>query len=257
MNNKIWLMAVGIGLALILSIGGIVLAQDTGNTDTQNPGAVSVNVQSQQTGIWVNGVGEVTATPDMAILTLGVEAQATTVTEAQSQASAAMEKVMAALKNNGIAEKDIQTQYYNISKVSHWDEKGSIETIDGYRVSNTVTVKIRNISKAGEIIDAAAVAGGDSTRINGISFTLDDAAAATQQAREKAMTDAKVKAQQLATLSEVKLGKVTYISESSYVPYSSRSAVPMADSASGAKTVISPGELEITVNVQVAYAIAE
>jgi uncharacterized protein len=254
--NKTWLLAVGIGLALLLGVGGMVLAQTNNETPTTTPGSVNVNVQSQQTGIWVNGVGTVDVQPDVAILTLGVEAQAATVAEAQSQASDAIDKVIASLKANGVADKDIQTQYYNINKVTRWDDKGQVETVLGYRVSNTVTIKIRAIDKAGEIIDAVALAGGDLTRIDGISFTLDDATQAVQEARQKAMNDAKAKAQQISTLSEVTLGKVTYVSENSYTPYPVRgSVVPAAGSMDSAKTVISPGELQVTVNVQVAYAI--
>jgi uncharacterized protein len=257
MNNKLWLMAVGIGLALVLSVGGIVLAQDSGSTNTQTPGAVSVNVQNQQTGIVVNGEGKVTVTPDLAIITLGVESQGTTVSEAQSKAAEAMNKVIASLKNNGVADKDIQTQYYNISQMTRWDDKSQTENITGYRVSNTVTVKIRDLTKAGTIIDAVATAGGDLTRINGISFSVEDSTTAAQQAREKAMADAKAKAQQLATLGGVTLGKPTYISESTSTPYYGKTVmVPaVAGGYDSSSTIISSGELDITVNVQITYAI--
>ncbi len=256
--RKAWLVAAGIALALLLGVGGMALAQSTGGNETVAPGNVNVNVNSQQTGIWVNGVGEVTATPDLATLMLGVEAQANTVAEAQSQAQEAMDKVMAALKAQGIAEKDIQTAYFNISKVTSWDDEKRTENVTGYRVSNTVTVKIREIAKAGDIIDAVATAGGDLTRINGINFSLENDTAAMQQAREKAMADAKAKAQQIAALSEVKLGKVTYVTENSYSPYVYRSAGGYSEAMDVAvKTPVSAGELTVSVNVQVAYAIAD
>jgi len=84
---------------------------------------LNINVGSQQTGIWVNGQGKVTVTPDIARLSLGVSAQTTTVAEAQSQAAAAMTRVMAALTGAGIAAKDIQTQNYSIQQVTRWDDK--------------------------------------------------------------------------------------------------------------------------------------
>jgi uncharacterized protein len=253
--NKTWLLAIGVGQALILGVGGIVMAQTTGDATT-TPGAVSVNVQNQQTGIVVNGQGMVSVTPDIAVLSLGVEAQAATVADAQSQAAAAMAKVMASLKSSGIADKDIQTQYFNISQVTQWDTKGQTQTVIGYRVDNTVTAKIRDLTKAGQIIDAVATAGGDLTRINGINFSLDDSTAANQQAREKAVADAKAKAQQLATLSGVTLGKPNYISESSYTPYPVRTVTPtMSASGDSVSTPINPGELDITVNVQMTFAI--
>jgi len=125
----------------------------------------------------------------------------------------------------------------------------------GYRVSNSVTAKIRDLTKVGDIIDAVAVAGGDLTRINGISFTIDDPTEATNEARDKAMADAKAKAQQLASKSGVTLGKPTYISENSYMPYSPSYRCQLPPTQSEVKIPISPGEMDITVNVQVAYAI--
>ncbi len=255
--KKAWLVAAGIVLALLLGVGGMALAQSTGSSDTTTPGNVNVNVNSQQTGIWVNGTGEITVTPDLATLTLGVEAQAASVAEAQSQAQAAMNEVMAALKAQGVAEKDIQTAYFNISKMTSWDDEKRTETITGYRVTNTVTVKIREISKAGDIIDAVAEAGGDLTTVNGINFSLENDTAAMQQAREKAMADAKAKAQQIASLAEVKLGKATYVTENSYSPYIYRSAGYNEAMDASVKTEISAGELTVTVNVQVAYAIVD
>ncbi len=134
------------------------------------------NVNNQQQGIWVNGEGKVTAVPDIAIISAGVQAQAATVSDAQSQASGAMDKVIAALKNNGVAAKDIQTQNFNIQKVSRWDSTNQQEIITGYMVTNTVTAKIRDVNNAGVVIDAVANAGGDLTVINSISFTFDNPA---------------------------------------------------------------------------------
>ncbi len=257
--KKTWLLAMVGGIALLLIAGGIALAQSTDNSGTsQTPGSVSVNIPNQQTGIWVNGLGRVRITPDIATLAVGVEAQSTNVSEAQAEASAAMNKVVAALKADGVAEKDIQTQYFNISQVTKWDDQKQTQIVIGYRVSNSVQVKIRDLSKAGQIIDDVTAAGGDLTRINGITFSLEDPTAAAKQARDLAMADAKAKAEQMAADGGVKLGKPTYISESSYYPPlptqmaydSGRSTM-----ASAVVTPVSAGEMEITVNVQVAYSI--
>jgi len=257
--NKIWLVAVTAGLVLALGIGGIALAQNGGGTPTTGtPGSVSVSIPNQQVGIWVNGMGKVTIAPDVAIVQVGVQAQASTVADAQSQASSAMDKVMTALTSNGVAKKDIKTQYFNISQVTKWDDKSQTQIVIGYQVSNSVTAKIRDLGKAGDIIDAVAAAGGDLTRINGISFTLDDPTAANAQARDEAMADAKAKAQQLAKDAGVTLGKPTYINENTYVPTPIYGYPAAADkSAAGVSTPISPGEMDITVNVQVTYAIVD
>ncbi|GAI83768.1 unnamed protein product, partial [marine sediment metagenome] len=164
------------------------------------------------------GQGVVTVTPDIATLRLGVEVQAATVAEAQSQAIEAMDEVMEALTDNGVAEKDIQTQYFSIRQITRWDQDDDEEVVIGYRVTNTVTAKIRDVDEAGTVIDAVAAAGGDFIRIDSINFSVDDPSAYYEEAREEAMADAEAKAEQLAELAGGNLGKATYISESSQTP---------------------------------------
>ena len=213
--------------------------------------------QQQNTGIWVTGRGEVMAVPDIAELSLGVEARADTVSEAQAQASEAMDQVMQALQDNGVAEKDIQTQRFSIYPMTRWIEEKDKEEIIGYRVTNMVLAKIREVDKAGDVIDAVAEAGGDFIRIQGISFTVDDPSRYYEEARVKAMRDAKDKAAQLANLAGVKLGEPTYISEGAiYQPPVTRGFYEAAGAPVPApETPISPGELKITLNIQMAYSI--
>ena len=124
-------------------------------------------------------------------------------------------------------------------------------------MANTVTAKIRDIEKTGIVIDAVAVAGGDLTRINNIYFSIDDPTPYQEEARDKAMVDAKTRAEQLADLAGVKLGKPTYISENLYFPPPIYKDVQMREGAPAPAptTPISPGEMEVTLSVQVAYAI--
>jgi hypothetical protein len=233
-------------IGLVLAISLLLVGCETQETIGANG--------SQQTGVWVSGTGKVTAVPDVAIFSLGVEAQEKTVKEAQSEAISAMNAIITALKANGVAEKDIQTQWYNISPVMKWVEDTNEQITIGYKVTNMATVKIRDISKAGATIDAVAEAGGNLTRINSINFTVDDPTAYYNQAREKAMQDANAKAEQMATLAGITLGKPTYISESGgYIP-TPYYLKDYAESGS-ANTPISAGELDITITVQVGYAI--
>ncbi len=258
MKKKIWMVIAG--LALVLAVVGVTGCSSQGTVGLTGEGGTFRLVSSQQEGIWVNGTGKVMAVPDVAIVRVGVEAQQPSVAEAQDQAAVAMDKVRQALEAQGVAEKDIQTQYFNIQKVSRWDNEKNVETITGYRVTNTVTAKIRDVAAAGAVIDAVAAAGGDQTRIDGISFTVDDPQPYYEEARVQAMQYAAEKAQQLADVAGVKLGGPTYISESSYMPtpnYVSRDMVMEAAPAAGVPTSISPGEMEITTNVQVAYAITK
>lgn len=241
MKNNWWLI---LFLVVVLAFGAAGCAQGYN---------VSVTPQ-QQTGIWVTGQGEVMAVPDIAELRLGVEVQADTVAEAQTQASAAMDKVQQALEDNGVAEKDIQTQRYSIYPVTKWISDKDEQEIVGYRVTNIVVAKIRDVDEAGAIIDAVAEAGGDSTRIQAISFDVDDKTPYYEQARAKAVEDANNKATQLAELADVGLGKATYISEgAAYLPVRADSYDVYPEV--GGTTPISPGELKITVQVQMIYQI--
>jgi uncharacterized protein len=218
-------------------------------------GPVSVNVNGQQ-GIWVNGVGTVRVTPDIANLNLGVSTQAARVADAQAQAATDMDKVMSALTANGIDKKDISTQFYNISQLTRYDNNTQQSIITGYQVSNTVSVKVRNINNAGAVIDAVAAAGRDSIRINGINFSVDNPGQYYSQARTLAMTDAKAKADHLASLAGVTLGRPVYIAEnSSSITPPREVSSGIAQGAPAPMTPISAGQTDITLNLQLVYAI--
>jgi len=253
--KKIWTLVAG--MVLLLAVVGLAGCNQDGSLIGTEASGIRVNLSSQQEGIWVSGSGKVSAIPDVATLRLGIEAQNDSVALAQSQAAEAMDKVMTSLTGNGVAEKDIQTRYFNIQRITRWDQDKQQEIVIGYRVTNMVTARIRELDKVGTIIDAVAVAGGDLTRIDSIGFSVEDPSAYYEAAREKAMTDAKTKAQQMAELAGVKLGKPTYITESFQYPqpvyrqdfYGEVAAAPAVE------TPISPGEMEISINVQVAYSI--
>jgi uncharacterized protein YggE len=242
MRKKGILLAVGLSLVLFAT----VLA-----------GCSTVNLTGQQEGIVVSGEGKVSVVPDVATVNLGVEAEDTTVAAAQDQAATAMEMVMVALTDNGVAEEDIQTQYFNIYRVTRWDDETRQEVVIGYRVSNTVSVKIRDMEKIGTIIDAVTEAGGDLTRVNGINFSVEDPSMYYEEAREEAMADAQARAEALAELGGVRLGNPIHITESSYQPGSIYFPGARVDEAMESETPISPGETEITLNVRVTYDIRD
>lgn len=250
--KKNWLLA--ISLALVLAIVGVA------GFSPASAVLGKTNLTSQQQGIWVTGQGEVTAVPDIATLRLGIEAQEATVAEAHSKAAEAMDKVVAALIDNGVAERDIQTLYLSIHQVTRWD--GWLffrEKKEETRVTNMVTAKVREIDKVGVIIDAVVEAGGDLIRIHGISFSVDDPSAYYDEARRKAMADARAKAEQLAELAGVSLGKPTFISEGIQVPiYPPGVRMEIVNKVAEPRlTPIMPGEMEIRLTIQVAYAILE
>ncbi len=228
------------------------------------PANVNVSLNTQTEGIWVRGTGRVAVSPDIAILRLGIETQELTVAEAQASSSAAMEKVMTALSDSDVAEKDVQTQNFRIRQRTRWDDEQQQEVVIGYRVTNDVVAKIRDMAKIGDIIDAVVTAGGDYTRIDDLNFSVEDPSAYYDEAREKAIDDAKGKAEKIADLAGVKLGNPTYINESASTPYLGGMGYEMAVPAPAPAPVIiqtplpiSLGEVEITVNMQVAYGISK
>ncbi|MBI4289618.1 MAG: SIMPL domain-containing protein [Chloroflexi bacterium] len=269
MNRK-WLMAVAPLLALALLAGACVNAPASTPAPGPANGPVAASqfivppVSSQQTtGLWVNGEGKVTFTPDIAVLSLGIESQEKTVALAQGKARDAMNRVLAALKDKNVADKDIRTQIFSIHPVTQYIQPQQFpvpqpgrEVIIGYRVSNTVVVKIRKIADAGQVIDAVSEAGGDLTRVNNIGFTMDDFTPLRNQAREKAVKDGVDRAKQIAAAAGITLGKPTYINESGgFFPqdFAAKSFATEAAGGGFAPTPVSPGEQELSVSVQMVF----
>ncbi len=256
-NKKVIFLSMGL-IVLALAVVGCApnVTGDSVRAPIIGDQSVGMFFSQQQVGLWVNGEGKAMAVPDVAILSLGIESEAMTVAQAQNAAAEAMNNVMKALTGNGVQEKDIQTTQFSVYPVRRWVEEEKREEIIGYRVTNMVIAKIREISKAGTIIDAVTIAGGDLTRVNDISFTVDDPKPYYGEAREKAVQDAVAKAKQIAQAAGIKLGKPLYISEVNvYVPQPMSFKGYAESNAPVPPTPISPGELEITLTVQVVYEI--
>lgn len=292
MKKAKWIL-VGVALVAVLALGA---ACDTGTEPTTPPGGVNivlgtrgdassfteltsaelsglarslalasgVSVSSGQSGIWVTGRGKATLEPDLAVLSLGVETRADTVEVARAEAAAAMVGIRDALKERGIADRDIQTRYFNIYPEYTYQEiyedslRYNKQVLTGYRVSNSVTIKVRDLDILGVAIDEVVAAGGDATRINGIQFTIEDASAAQTQAREEAVLDALAKADQFANLTGVTRGSLLFITEaggSVPVVYDYGVRAEGAFTADSAPTPISTGELEVQASVQAVFAI--
>ena len=237
----------------------IINTGPSGNLPQTNPLAESIDYtglfSNQQAGIWVSGTGTVTVTPDLVNFNIGVHSQQNTVAAAQSEAVAAMTRIMDVLKANNIADKDIRTIQFSISPVYSYDEKIMQSSIIGYSVDNVVNVKIRNLDNVGSIVDEAAEAGGDFTIINSISFAVDNPEQYYDQARNEAMNDAKAKAQQLADLGGITLGQAIYISESSTPIAQNDYSKGVPVSQLSPSTPISSGQTDITINVSINYSI--
>ncbi|TET96967.1 MAG: DUF541 domain-containing protein [Dehalococcoidia bacterium] len=204
-------------------------------------------------GISISGQGVAVAAPDIASLSLGVSTLADTARQARDDAAAHMTDLIASLTDNGIAEEDYYTSQFSIEPEVDYRPNGD-QVILGYRVTSLLSVTVRDLDRVGEVIDDAVDAVGDPIRVQGVSFSIESPAALQSEARAQAMADAEAKAEELAELAGVDLGKPVAISESSaggLPPVFFRAAEAITD----IETPISPGQLEITVTVQVTYAI--
>lgn len=204
----------------------------------------------------VSGTGKTYVKPDIALINFGVTAEAQKSQDAVDQGNTKMNAVVKAVKNLGIADNDIQTTNYNLSPIYDWTQNGG-RKFKGYSLSQQITVKIRNFDKINSILDAVTVAGAND--VGQLQFTVDDMEKVKTEAREKAIAEAKAKAQNMAKEAGLQLGKLTNISES----YGGGYPVPMyADNALGAKAAISSiapdiqaGQQEINVTVNLTYKI--
>ena len=205
-------------------------------------------------GITVSGEGRVAGTPDTLTLTIGINLTRDTVSQATDDAARLATELIDALKAEGIEEADIQTANYSI--YPEYDYRNDNRRLIGYRVSNDVRVKIRDLDRAGEIIDSAGTQGGNEVVVQGLGFSLEDNELLVVAAREAAWKDAQGKAEQLARLAGVTLGTPTAISESfSAPPPIQRLAYAEDAAAGGFSTPIQAGELDVSVNIQVTFGL--
>jgi uncharacterized protein YggE len=259
MKRKLFLITCAVLIIFTLGATGCDVFSSPAPRTTSTGGSVN----QQYAGIWVSGKGEVTVTPDIATLQVGVEAQEATVAAAQAEVSKAMYEVMAALTDSGVLNEDIQTQYFRIRERTRWDDETGEEIVVGYQVTNRVTAKVRDIGEVSSIIDNVVKAGGDLIRIDDLSFTVDDPSAYYDEAREKAMADARSRAEKLADSAGVNLGDPTYIAESTYMSpinegiiFGGSGEMPVpAPAPIEVPPSISPGEVKVSLTVQIAYSI--
>lgn len=233
---------------LILLVGTAVLLTACG-TDGGTVGSAS---SDKTTGISVTGQGRVAGTPDTMSITLGVSVQRDSVDEATGDAGALANAIIAALTASGVAEQDIQTANYAIYPEYDWS--GNRQRLIGYRVTNELRVKIRDLDRAGAVIDAATAAGGDDMVVSGLAFSIEDNTALLADAREAAWNDAEAKARQLAELSGASLDGVISIVET--IDYSTPPVYfERAAGEDSAMTPIEPGQSDVLVTIQVVFAI--
>lgn len=207
-------------------------------------------------GITVSGEGEVRGAPDTLTLSLGVSVKRGSVSAAVDDAAKVATAVRTTLRDKGVRDEETQTANYSVTPEFRYVD-GRSPIPDGFRVTNTLTVKLRDLAAAGAIIDAATAAGGNDVTLQGVAFSLEDDDAALAQARERAYQAAKAKGDQYARLADRPLGAAQAISDVVVTPrpvaYGEAAARAAFDGE--ATTPIDPGQVTTTVTVRVRYAL--
>jgi uncharacterized protein YggE len=256
MNRSIALAAGGGVIVASLIAVGVLAAVDDGppSAVAQNPTTTTASSEGVTRTITVDGVGVVSGTPDTVTLSLGVQVEAPTAAEALDAASRKSQAVMDTLTGAGVGKADIRTSGLNV--YPNYNGGG---TRDGYSAGASVTATLHDISKAGEVIDAATAAVGDGITLGGVWFSIDDTSALYAQAREMAVAEARTHAEQLAKAANVSVGSVVAMNESAqYVPMA-RDAVSAAGSVATtipAALPVEPGRQDVQLTVQVVFELA-
>jgi len=261
MNRRV---ALGAFLALLgaIAIGGVACG-DGDNADAADLSVATFNrslalpaqAAGAPEGIIVSGQGTISLSPDTALLNVGISVVAASAVQARDNAADSMKQLIDSVKGNGVDDKEIRTTQFSLAPEYDYSSSGS-PRLTGYRVTHMLSVKIKNMDNVAKVIDDAVNAAGDPVQVGGVTFTVANPDAVLSSARADAMAEAKAKAQELASLSGVTLGAPVSIAETS----SGGQPTPIYYAAGrtadvAAATSIQPGQLDVTVNIQVTYGI--
>jgi len=244
-------------LIISLVLVAVLLSAFIGRTGLQTASVQTALAQASPTEtprtINVTGNGKAYLTPDIAYINIGVHTENKDAAEAVGSNNTQSQKVADALKKFNIDPKDIQTTNFSIYPQQQMDPSGKVTGVT-YVVDNTVFVTLRDISKLGDVIGAAVDAGANS--INSIQFDAADRSKALSEARKAAVADALAQAKELASAAGVTLGDIQTINSYGSQP------MPMYDvkgvggaAAAGAPVPVSPGQLVLTLDVNVVFEI--
>ncbi|MGH6666156.1 MAG: SIMPL domain-containing protein, partial [Pseudolabrys sp.] len=196
--------------------------------------------------VTVTGEATVAAAPDMALIRIGVSSQAKTARAASDANAREMTVVLAAIKENGVADRDIQTTSLSVQPQYDANKTGAARLI-GFQVNNQATIKIRDIGQLPAILDRAISAGAN--EMSGIEFVVSEKNKLLDQARAEAIADARRKAELYANAAGMKVGRVMSIAEEGTAP----PPRPFQSMRAGAAPAIAPGEQTLRAVVTVSY----
>ena len=249
--KKVFYSLVVVVVIATLSVGSLVLA--AGSRGSQPVAQAAASTTSDRS-VTVVGVGKASGKPDIAHITVGIETQAPSLQTAVDDNKAKMTVLLDTLKKLGLADKDIQTSNYSVytERVTPPTPDAKVSTDQMiYHVTNQVDVIVRDVNQLGDVLDQAVAAGANN--IYGVNFSVEDTTKLESDARAKAVDNAKARAQELAQLNGLQLGEVLSVSE-----VIGGSAFPMDSAAKGmggGGTPVQPGELEMSLSIQITYAV--
>ncbi|MGX1886694.1 SIMPL domain-containing protein [Streptomyces sp. NPDC055287] len=222
------------------AVGAVPAAAAPSSAPASTPDAATVSV---------GGEGRAAAAPDMAVLTAAVETTKPTAKRALAAQSAAADALLAAVRKQGIADRDVQTENLFLNAVYQHTDRAS--KLTGYQAGQSFAIKIREIGRTGAVVEAVTKAAGDAVRINGVSFDVADPSALRARAREAAHADARSKAEQYAQLSGRRLGRLVSLAETGSEVH--RPAEVPGAAFDEAKVPVAPGEIRNAVSVTAVY----
>lgn len=228
-----------------IGVAAAVLAVAVAFAGVGRPGSAHGSEAAPTRGVTVTGTAEVQAVPNRVGFVFGVSTDAATAQAASSANAEKAQRVIAALRAAGVAKADLQTQDVSVSP--HWSEAGRP---DGFTAHSSVQVKVRDVARAGSIVDAAVAAGANET--SGPTFDRSDRDELYRRALRQAFADARSKAQTLAGEADASLGRVLRIEESAAprpVPYFEAAAL-------SAKTPVEPGTQDVQATITVTFSLA-
>lgn len=240
-NRTGWLALAALLLGLLASGGpaGALAAPD-------------VQAPPQPQTIVVAGEGEATAAPDVAYVTVGVVTQAPTAGQAATDNAGLLAAVLDALRARGVGDRDLQTSGLSLQPI-YAQGRGERQEITGYQATNNVTVTVNDLSRAGELLDAALAAGAN--RVGDLRFAVRDVTPLRQQALANAVRAARAQAEAIASALGLRLAAVSSVVEESVaVPVPRAAMAAPAAAPAPPTTPVEPGELRVTARVRVAFA---
>jgi len=233
---------------VMLTASLIAAALPLGAARAQQAAAITQTIAG--TRLDINTTGEVTRVSDVAIVSAGVQSRSTTASGALQDAADRMQRVVAALKRGGVADRDIQTSNVNLNPEYRYPDNQAPQLV-GYTATNSVSVRFRDIRNSGKILDALVAQGAN--QINGPNLTVDKPEAALDEARAQAIATGRARADLYARSLGMRVARVVSVSESGGDFTPPPPMPPMVMQAARASTKIEPGEQRLQVTLSMVF----